>query len=188
MILIALAALCVVAVPLRGGSLARLAELPLRGRWVPMLALALQVLITVIATGGSPAGHRALHIATYALVALFIWLNRGLPGMRIIAAGALANATAIVANLGVMPASATAERIAGLRLRAGFDNSAPLGHAHLAWLGDVIPWPGPLHNVLSIGDLVIFLGTAVLLHRACARPPATIRLRPPPERALAPEG
>jgi hypothetical protein len=177
-ILIALALLCAGTVLLRGGSLARLAELPLRGRWVPAIALVLQVLITVVVAGGSPTGHRVLHIATYALVALFLWLNRGLPGVAIIAAGTLANAAAIVANLGVMPASTSAERIAGMRLRTGFDNSAPVAHAHLAWLGDVIPWPGPAHNVLSVGDLVIFVGMAVLLHRACARPRPAIRLAP----------
>jgi hypothetical protein len=68
-----------------------------------------------------------------------------------------------------MPASATAIRIAGLDHRAGFTNSALVGHPHLAFLGDVIPVPGPwpIGNVLSIGDLVIFAGALVVLHRAC---------------------
>jgi hypothetical protein len=171
MILIVLAFACALTVPLTGGSLARLGDLRLRGLWIPLLALAVQVVITVLATGGSPGLHRALHIASYAMIAGFLWLNRRLPGVRLIALGAGLNALAIIANLGVMPASATAERLSGLRVAAGFDNSGPVAHAVLPWLGDIIPWPGPLPNVLSVGDLLIFAGTAVLLHRAC-RPTA----------------
>ena len=167
MVLIALALMCVATVPLTGGNLARLADIRLRGLWIPLLALAIQVVITVVAPTGSMALHRGLHIATYVMIGMFLWANRQLAGMRLLALGAACNAAAIIANLGVMPASRWAERTAGLSLRAGFDNSAPVHHAHLAWLGDVIPWPGPLHNVLSVGDLLIFAGTIVLLHRCC---------------------
>ena len=52
---------------------------------------------------------------------------------------------------------------------AGFHNSAHVAHPVLPWLGDLIPWPGPLPNVLSIGDLLIFAGTIVLLQRTCGR-------------------
>ncbi len=176
MVLIALALLCVATVPLTGGNLARLADLRLRGLWIPLLALAVQVIITVVAPTGSMALHRGLHIATYIMIGGFLWANRRLAGIRLLTLGAACNAAAIIANLGVMPASRSAERLAGLSLRAGFDNSAPVHHAHLAWLGDIIPWPGPLHNVLSIGDLLIFAGTVVLLHRGCRREAPVPRL------------
>jgi hypothetical protein len=65
-------------------------------------------------------------------------------------------------------ASRTAERLAGLHVEAGLQNSAPIAHPHLRWLGD-IPWPGPLPNVLSVGAVVIYAGTLVLLHWACRR-------------------
>ncbi len=172
MILIALALLCAAVVPLTGGDLRRLADVRIRGLAIPLVALALQVVITVVVPGGSAAAHRALHIATYGMIGLFLWVNRRLPGIAVLALGTALNALAITVNLGVMPASRSAERIAGLHLRPGFDNSAPLAHAHLAWLGDIIPWPGPLHNVLSIGDVLIFAGVVLLLHRCCARPGA----------------
>jgi hypothetical protein len=172
MVLIALALICVVTVPLTGGSLARLADIRLRGLWIPMIALAVQVIITVVVPTGSMTLHRGLHVASYVMIGLFLWANRRLPGIGLLTLGAACNAIAIFANLGVMPASRSAERLAGLSLRAGFDNSAPVQHAHLSWLGDVIPWPGPLHNVLSVGDLLIFAGTAVFLHRCCRRDPA----------------
>jgi hypothetical protein len=178
-ILIVLALLCVLTVPLRGGRLSRLADLRLRGLWLPVAALLVQVVITEVARGGSAALHRELHVFTYVMLGAFLWLNRRLPGLKIVGLGALLNTLAIVANRGVMPASATAERLSGLHLPPGFDNSAHLRHELLPFLGDVIPWPGPLPNVLSIGDLIIFTGTIVLLHRACGRnAPHPIRLRP----------
>jgi hypothetical protein len=89
--------------------------------------------------------------------------------MPVLALGAALNVLAIAVNGGVMPAWGTAVRLAGLDEKAGFDNSAPVAHAHLQVLGDVIPVPGPwpIGNVLSIGDLLIFAGAFVLLHTAC---------------------
>lgn len=171
MILIVLAGLCVLSVSLRGRDLRRLADLRLHGLWVPVLALALQVVITTLAPDGSHGLHTAIHLVTYALIAVFLGLNRRLPGLAVIALGAGGNALAIVLNGGVMPASAAALRLAGLHLGPGFHNSVVLAHPVLPWLGDIIPWPGPMPNVLSVGDCLIYAGTLVLLHRVCARPP-----------------
>lgn len=173
MILIALAGLCVLSVPLVGGRLSLVTQLHLRGLWIPVAALALQVVITTIAPAGHQSVHEEIHVATYVLLLLFLWLNRGLPGVPIVAAGTLMNALAIVLNGGVMPAAAAAERIAGLKIGGGFHNSMHLAHPVLLWLGDIIPWPGPLPNVLSVGDCLIFTGTVVLLHRTCSRSAAT---------------
>jgi hypothetical protein len=134
------------------------------------VALALQVLIITIAPRGDAPAHALIHVGTYVLVGVFLWANRGIAGAKIIVLGALANTMAILANGGVMPASIRAEHLAGLTEGAGFNNSAALAHPHLLWLGDVIPVPGPLPNVLSIGDCVIFAGMLVLLHRACRTP------------------
>jgi hypothetical protein len=72
-----------------------------------------------------------------------------------------------------MPASSAATATAGLSAtQDGFANSAVLAHPHLSALGDVIgiPGPAPFGNVLSVGDLLIFAGLLVLLHRACGKP------------------
>ena len=135
MILIYFALLCLLTVPLTGGRLSRLASIRVRGTWVPVVALAIQVVITV--------------------------------------------------NGGQMAASRTAERLAGLHVESGFENSAPLTHPHLLWFGDIIPWPGPHPNVLSIGDLLIYAGTLILLHRVCRRSAdQPLVLRPITEPAL----
>jgi hypothetical protein len=169
MILIVLALLCLASVPLTGGNLGRLASIRVRGTWVPVVALAIQVLITTVIRGGHEDLHKAVHIATYVLIGVFLWSNRRLPGVKVIGLGAFLNALVITVNAGQMAASRTAERLAGLHLGAGFENSAPLTHPHLLWLGDIIPWPGPLPNVLSIGDCLIYAGTLILLHRVCRR-------------------
>ncbi len=169
MILIALALLCVITVPLTGGSLAQLAQVRLRWLWAGPVALAAQVVIVTVAPNGNAGLHEAVHVATYALVLSFLWANRHIAGMRLIGAGCVSNTVAIVANGGVMPESRTAQRIAGFTEGRGFHNSAALLHPHLLWLGDNIPVPGPLPNVLSIGDCAIFAGMLVVLHVTCRR-------------------
>lgn len=172
MILIVLAATCVLTVPLTGGDLRRLGTLRVRWVWLGPLAVFVQTVLVTIAPGGSHAVHAAVHIGTYGLIATFVWVNRRLPGALIIGAGALLNGLVILVNGGVMPAAATAERLAGLVLGRGFHNSAVLAHPHLLWFGDIIPVPWPLPNVLSVGDCIIYIGLLVLLHRTCHEPKA----------------
>jgi hypothetical protein len=171
-LLIVLAIACVLSVPLRGGRLRRLGEIELRAQWAALVALALQIVVLGVFTGGAAWWHAVAHIATYGLAAWFVWANRAIPGVVLMAAGGALNLLAIAANHGVMPTSAWAERAAGLQPTDAFANSAVLAHPHLLWLGDVIPVPLPigLSNVLSVGDLLIYAGALVLLHRTCVRP------------------
>jgi len=169
MILVLLAGLCLVSVPLAGGSLRRLGEIDLRLAWLAPLALALQILIITLAPEGDKPLHVAVHLTTYWMIGFVLWANLRLPGAKLIALGAGANLLAIIVNWGVMPASATAVRLAHLSTHGGFQNSTSLAHPTLLWLGDVIPIPGPLPNTLSIGDCLIFAGMLVLLHRTCGR-------------------
>jgi hypothetical protein len=104
----------------------------------------------------------------------------------VIAAGGALNFAAIVTNGGVMPADADAIAAAGIPLNATeFANSAPADGAPLGFLGDVFHTPGwlPIHNVFSVGDLVIVLGAFLLLHRACGTPLGRRRLRLRPAEA-----
>lgn len=174
MLLVLLAIACVLSVPLRGGSLRRLGALRLRAEWAALGALAGQVLVLSVFAGGAAWWHAVAHVATYGLAAWFVWANRRIPGVGLLALGGALNLTAIAANDGVMPTSAWAERAAGLEPTTVFANSATLAHPHLLWLGDVIPVPLPLglSNVLSLGDLVIYAGALVLLQRTCVARPA----------------
>lgn len=185
MILVVLAALCLLSVPLTGGDLRRLGRLRLRWIWLGPVAVLVQTILVTVAPGGSHAIHAAIHIGTYVLIAAFLWANRHLPGALIISAGAALNGVTILVNGGVMPAAVTAERLAGLSLGRGFNNSAVVAHPHLLWFGDIIPVPWPLPNVLSIGDIIIYAGMLVLLHRSTRRSSdETARLEPAPVAVL----
>jgi hypothetical protein len=112
------------------------------------------------------------------MIGVFLWANRHLPGALLLATGAGMNFLAILLNGGVMPAAASAQRTAGLAVPTGFNNSAHLAHPLVPWLGDVIPVPGPLPNVMSVGDLVIYAGMLVLLHRICGAPRPRVQRDP----------
>ncbi len=170
MLLVITAVALVASVPLAGGRLSRLTDIRLRAVWAVFASVVIQVGIVTVAPGGSHALHVALHLLSYVLAAWFLIANRHVSGILVVGFGAALNVLAISVNGGVMPASAAAMRIAGLHPATGFNNSAPVAHPHLAFLGDVIPVPGPwpIGNVLSVGDLIIFAGALVLLHRVCA--------------------
>jgi hypothetical protein len=168
MLIAALVLLALASVPLTGGRLSAIAEVRIRGGWIALGALAVQVLIVTIFPGGNHTLHTTLHLFTYGLLGAFVWANRRIPGLLVIGAGGALNLAAIAANGGVMPASSAALRRAGLHPDpADFTNSGPLAHPHLLPLGDVFATPAgmPLHNVFSVGDVLIVLGTAVLAHR-----------------------
>ena len=169
--LCALALLAIV--PLTGGSLSRVVALPFRGVSWLVAALLLQVLVISVLTSLPHGVAVAGHLASYAMLAWVLWLNRRLPGVPVIAAGAAANGVTIALNGGTLPASKAALRAAGIHLHAGFDNSGIVTHPHLAWLGDVMVTPSwlPLRNMLSVGDLLLLLGAALLVFISARRRP-----------------
>jgi hypothetical protein len=173
MILVLAAALCLLSVPLTRGRIGALAEIRLRVPGAILAAIGLQVMITSVAKSGSHELHSALHLVSYALAVWFIWANRRIPGMVVIAIGGGMNLLAISVNGGTMPARLGALRTAGLvDTGPGYHNSAAVPDAKLQFLGDIIgvPGPHPLANVISIGDIVLFCGLLLLLHTVCHAP------------------
>jgi hypothetical protein len=173
MIIVFFAIVAVLSVPLTGRSLAPLADLSLRRVWLVWLSLGVQVAIISVFRLPNWLGQ-PLHLGTYALSAAFLWSNRHLPGVWMLALGASLNLSAIVANGGTMPASESAWRTAGLKTVSGeFENSNVTRSARLPWLGDVfaIPKGWPLANVFSVGDVVIVVAIAYFVHVWCRRTP-----------------
>ena len=167
MLLLAAVILSVVTVRPAGGSLSALGRVRLRYAPAIFSALAVQIAIISVVPGGSPWLHRVLYVGSYTLAAVFVVANWRLAGMRILALGATLNLIAILANNGVMPASRSAERTAGMVTSStGFLNSAGVPHPRLLFLGDVLPVPHavPLANVYSIGDVCIAVGVAIAMH------------------------
>lgn len=156
-------------VPL-GGRLHNLSLLRLRQGWLVGLALLLQVLAITIVPTWPRMLLVGLHLLSYLLAAVFVWRNRALPGLWLLATGAASNGVAIALNGGTLPASESALRAAGVPIAPHrFVNSGVVHHPRLAFLGDNYASPSwlPLHNAYSVGDLLILAGAVWLLHRTC---------------------
>jgi hypothetical protein len=167
LLLLAVVVVSVVTVRPAGGSLSALGRVRLRYAPAIFGALAIQIGILGLAPGGSPWLHRVLHVGSYLLAGVFVVANRRIAGMRMLALGATLNLIAILANGGVMPASRSALRTAGMLSNSNvFLNSAALQHPRLLFLGDVlaVPQAVPLANVYSIGDVCIAIGVAIAIH------------------------
>ena len=151
---------------LRGGRLRRLTEVRLAGLPVIGVAVAAQAALALLSVVDGPVETvgRGLLAASLAAVLAFVWINRRLPGMWLVAIGFLLNAAVILPN-GAMPVSP--EAIAAL----GGDGAIDEGKHRLLtdgdvlpWLADVIPVPG-LRIIVSVGDILLALGVAVLVAR-----------------------
>lgn len=134
-----------------------------RWRW-PLLIWAILAIQVVVLEVTMPTGLAAvLHILTYAAALGFLVMNRTVPGVWCVAAGAFLNGLTITLNGGTLPASQAAVDAADFDHTLAFANSAVLDDPVLPWLGDVFVWPAPmpLANMFSIGDVIIVAGVAI---------------------------
>jgi len=151
-----------------GGRPSRLLQVRLRASWLPALALGLQLVILQVVEAWPRPLLTTIHVATYVMAAVFIWLNRAIPGLLLVAAGTVSNGLTIAVNGGTLPARASALAAAHIdKDPALFLNSGVVAHPRLAVLGDVFAWPAPLPfaNVFSVGDILIVVGVAYGAHR-----------------------
>jgi hypothetical protein len=174
-----------VVVACTGGSLARLANLRLRGVWLLWAALADQIIVISVLPDSNATALAVAHVASYVAAGVWLVVNRHVPGLWLIGLGGGLNGLAIAVNGGTLPASESAVRAAGQVADTGrFTNSGVLADPHLAWLGDVFATPTwlPGHNVFSVGDMAIWLGLSIFLWRTCrlvARRLPRHAIRPP---------
>lgn len=156
---------------LLGGRPGRLADLDLVA--LPLLGLAMLMQVIAFPSGVLPwhvSDHTAtgLWVASYGLLLVIAYANRHVVGIPIVALGMMSNLAAILANDGKMPALASAQRGAGVDYGAAHNNSSTVAEPHLSWLIDRWAAPGfvPGANVYSVGDVIILLGTVVLVAAA----------------------
>jgi len=158
---------------LRGGKLSRLGELVLREFWLVPLALLIQSGVYWAAVRGIGLGPSwtgpVLDTGSYFLLLIFTLRNRLLPGMHWISLGILLNTLVIGLNGGVMPVDPSflpeASRIA---LLAGQGTHGLM--TSLTQLGSLadrfyLDIPGLQKQVFSVGDLVIDIGTFLLVFK-----------------------
>lgn len=150
-----------------GGRLERLAQVRFEWAWLAVAGLAIQILLfsTPLGDSFSPGVGEAIYVASTGMVLVAVWRNLAVPGLALVAIGAIANLVAIVGNGGVMPTTVEALTAAGLSVEEGFSNSAILADPVLAPLTDIFAIPAglPFANVFSIGDVLIALGIVLTI-------------------------
>jgi len=167
---------------LTGGRLRNMGARRLHRGYLVAAALGVQLLIFPLGRTGPviPWGTQGLHLASFGLLALFLWCNRRHWPLTVMAVGLLANVLVIAANGGLMPADPEA------LARAGAHHAAAVleeeGHVanvvrmdretRLNVLGDwlYIPEQVPLATAFSMGDLAIALGLLLYFPYAMKEP------------------
>ncbi len=157
------------------GRLSGLTALQLRGLWLVLVSLAIQLLIFPLFASEPivPYGTAVLHGISYGLVVLWLILNLRIRPLLAIGAGAVLNLAVVLANGGFIPASAGALRGSGLH---GVAEIVARGQTYgnlvlmdsttrLNFLGDVIPLPSwlPFAAAISAGDVLIMAGIVWLV-------------------------
>jgi hypothetical protein len=151
---------------LLGGRFDGLAKL--RIVWGPLMMAGLMAQLLLFA---EPVAARVgdlgvpLYVLSTSLVVVAVLRNSRVLGMPVVAAGALSNLAAIVANGGYMPASPTAMAALGKSIPAVYSNSALVQSPALPWLTDIWALPRwlPGANIFSIGDVLIGVGVAMVI-------------------------
>jgi hypothetical protein len=173
---------------LAGGRLSGLSDV--RFRWA---ALAVAGLLVQVVLFSGPVSDRVgdagpvIYVASTAAVLVAVLRNLAIPGLALVAAGAISNLAAIVANGGYMPASPGALAALGKAEATTYSNSAVLASPALEPLTDVFAMPAglPFANVFSVGDMLISIGIAAVIvlamrrgRRAVPATPTDTALRP----------
>ena len=146
-----------------GGRLERLAAIRFRLGWLAIVGLVVQIaLFSPLADPLPGSITRLAYVVSTAIVGVVVAANLRIPGVPLVALGAVLNLAAIVANGGAMPASQTALAMAGISI-GDHTNSVATTAPALAPLTDVFALPAwlPLANVFSVGDVLIAVGLAL---------------------------
>jgi hypothetical protein len=157
---------------LMGGSLAGVSQIRIHWAALAVFGLLMQVVLFFgpvaerVGSLGTP-----IYIGSTALVLVVVVRNLAIPGLALVAVGALSNLVAITANGGQMPASPAAMAFLGKTVNAGYSNSAVVATPVLAPLTDVFALPPflPFANVFSVGDVLIGVGVAAVIAIAMRR-------------------
>ena len=158
---------------LLGGRIGNLARLRIRWAWLAVVGFVVQLAIFSMQVGNLLGDAvPVIYVLSNVAVLAAVFRNIALPGMAILAAGAICNLAAIVANGGFMPADPEAVAIAGVDT-SGPTNSIVVADPALRFLTDIFAIPAaiPLANVFSIGDILIGIGVATVIALAMRADP-----------------
>lgn len=142
-----------------GGRLRRFESAHIRLWWLVLLGLALQE-----APVGSHRAAMALLMVSYVTLVIFATANLRCAGFGLILLGLALNWLVIAAN-GGMPVSrdalarpGQAEALQLLETEGGAKHRLSTAEDNFIFLADVIPVGGPLAQVVSAGDILVYAG------------------------------
>jgi hypothetical protein len=156
---------------LAGGSIRRFGQLRLRWWALAPIGFALQgVPLPNGRHGGDLIIRMLVFGASYALLLAFALKNRRMAGVPVIVFGLLLNGLVVTAN-GGMPVSRSALVASGqgpvlhllLEDEGAKHHLMRAGEDLLTPLGDVIPVPQPIGQVISLGDIFVYAGLVWLI-------------------------
>ena len=159
---------------LSGGSWRQLEEEHLRGEWVILLLLPLQILWPSISerVGLNCALSTGLWLAMMVVLAVVLFANTDRRWMLAVAAVGIAMNVLVIGLNGAMPVSLDAAQDIGMMgadattvLEARCLHDAAGTDTRLFWLADIIGIPGPsmTRGVVSLGDLLLATGLSIWL-------------------------
>ncbi|KKM09840.1 hypothetical protein SY88_16755 [Clostridiales bacterium PH28_bin88] len=157
---------------IRGGRLRNIGSQPIRVLVLALSAYFIQWFLNFAMERGMTqviSYTMYLHLFSYILLFLFLFANRKLPGMKIIALGVFLNFIVIAANGGMMPASldGLAPEYKESLLQGNLATYTVIGpETRLPFLADIIPMPFPRGKMMSPGDAVMALGIFLFLQGA----------------------
>ena len=157
---------------LLGGRPAGLGTLRIRWSGLALAGLLFQVVLFTDAVAGRVGEWGpVLYVGSTLAVLAAILRNVSIPGMPLVAVGALCNLAAILANGGYMPAGAAALDALGKAEPVLYSNSTVVQDPALWFLTDILALPRwlPGANVFSFGDILIGLGIGVVIVLAMRR-------------------
>jgi hypothetical protein len=153
-----------------GGRLRNFERLELRWWLLAPIGLAIQLLPVPDGRHGADLWVRmGVLAASYVMLLVFTVRNVRIPGMPLVIAGLALNMAVVTAN-GGMPVSERAVELSGqtelldiLRNAEGVKHHLMTSDDYLRPLGDTIPVPDPIKQVVSVGDLFVYAGLAWLI-------------------------
>jgi Family of unknown function (DUF5317) len=164
------------------GSFSRLFRLPIQSIWMVLVALAIQLFLAFVAlpTDRFDDVGLALVMASYAFLLAFCFVNLRISMMWVIGLGIALNALVIGLNQGMPTADHEVTTRSGRTIEEPIERTAKHRPESdddlLPFLGDRLPVPNPVDEVISIGDVVIGLGIILVCYQGSrVRRPARSR-------------
>ncbi|MGQ9492526.1 MAG: DUF5317 domain-containing protein [Anaerolineae bacterium] len=183
MILVAAIVVSIAVALLRGGRFTNLVSFPLRWGLLAVAAFAIQALFIYQTPTRKTIGvwgwQEIFFMTSHLLLLATVWLNRHLPGVKVIGLGLLLNLTVMAANGGWMPVTPDAvvkvghtglvpSLETGTRVYSSKNIILPAEQTKLRFLSDIfiLARPFPIPTIFSIGDVFVAAGIFLLIQGA----------------------